>query len=177
MVAGWGRVMQRLPDILTASRGLLALAMVALGFVGPEALTAIVVLTMIGWTTDIFDGRVARRLQKPPTWIGEHEFAFDMLMVLGGLCYLVLAGFVRVPVAIIYVAVAAVFISYFRSKMVTMTFAVVWVAAPLYFAFVYQRAVAFWFLGWIIIALLLDWRRFKGVVLEFIENARQLARR
>ncbi len=163
--------------MLTASRGIIALAMVALGFVGPEALTAVVVLTMIGWTTDILDGRVARHIQKSPTWIGDHEFTFDMLMVFGSLCYLVLAGFVRFPAAIIYVAVAAVFISYFRSKMVTMTFAVVWVAAPLYFAFVFRRAVAFWFLGWIIIALLFDRKRFKGVVLEFIENARQLARR
>lgn len=153
------------------------MAMVSLGFVGPEALTAVVVLTMIGWTTDIFDGRVARHIQKPATWIGEHEFLFDMLMVLGSVCYLVLADFVPVVVAAVYLGVAAAFIIFFRSKMVTMTFAVVWVAAPLYFAFLYERRIGFWFLGWILAALLLDWKRFKGVVLEFIENARQLAKR
>jgi len=169
--------MQRLPDLLTVTRGFIALAMVALGFVGREALTAVVVLMMIGWTTDIFDGRVARRIQKPSTWIGDHEFTFDMLMVLGSLFYLVLADFVPLVLAAIYVAVAALFIVVLRSKMVTMTFAVPWVAAPLYFAFVYERSVGFWFLGWIVAALLLDWKRFKGVVVEFIENARELAKR
>jgi len=172
-----GSEMQRLPDILTASRGFIALAMVALGFVGPEALRIVVVLTMIGWTTDIFDGRVARHIQKPSTWIGEHDFMFDMLMVLGSVFYLVIARFVPFTVAAIYIAVASVFIVIFRSKMVTMTFAVVWVAAPLYFAFLHDRRIGFWFLGWIVLALLLDWKRFKGVVLEFIENARQLAKR
>ncbi|HDS29302.1 MAG TPA: CDP-alcohol phosphatidyltransferase family protein, partial [Candidatus Acetothermia bacterium] len=81
--------MQRIPDLLTLSRAVIAASILALGLVGRPALEAVILLTILGWTTDIFDGRLARRLDKPPTWIGEREFVFDMLMVFSGLCYLV----------------------------------------------------------------------------------------
>jgi len=89
--------MKRVPDLLTLSRGLIAAAILALGFAerldlfAGSALPTVLLLTMLGWTTDIFDGRLARRYNKPPTWVGEKEFAFDMLMVFSGLCYLVLS--------------------------------------------------------------------------------------
>jgi len=115
--------MTNAPDILTASRGVIATLIIALGLVGPRALGWVILLTMIGWTTDILDGRLARRQHKGPTWIGEHEFAFDMMMVFAALCYLVMAGFVPVLPAGIYVTVALLFIILFQSKSVTMSFA------------------------------------------------------
>ena len=166
-----------LPDILTASRGIIAVVIALLGLMGPRALETVVVLTVIGWTTDILDGRIARHYHKPETWIGEREFAFDMIMVLGGLCYLVLAGFVPIPPAAAYVGVATVFVIYFRSKMVTMSFAFPIVALPLVISYFYAPRAAWIFIGWIIAALLFDWKRFKGVVLEFIANAKALANR
>ena len=80
--------MNKVPDLLTLSRGVIAVAIFSLGFVGKQALEAVIVLTMIGWTTDIFDGRLARKYNKPPTWVGEQEFTFDMMMVFSALCYL-----------------------------------------------------------------------------------------
>jgi hypothetical protein len=165
------------PDLLTVSRALLAGAIASLGFVGPPALEAVVVLTMLGWTTDILDGRLARRCGKDASWIGEREFAFDMMMVFAGLCYLVMAGFVPFTPAAIYVAVAAVCVAFFRSKSVTMSFATPLVALPLVVAYLEARQAAWWYLIWIVAALLLDWRRFKGVVLQFIHNYKALARR
>jgi len=159
------------------SRGLIAAAIFALGFVGPGALPIVLILTMIGWTTDILDGRIARRIHKPPTWVGEKEFAFDMMMVFSGLCYLVLSGLVPFLPAVIYVMVAAAFIAYFRSKAVTMSFATPLVALPLVIAYFRAPTALLWFIVWIIAALALDWKRFKNVVLEFIENTKRLARR
>jgi len=167
--------MKWVPDIMTMSRALIALAIACLGFVGPDALTAVLVLTMVGWTTDIFDGRLARRFGKGTTWVGEHEFTFDMVMTFSGLCYLVMAGFIPFTPAAIYVAVAAVFIIAFRSKMITMTFATPIVALPLIVAWFKAPIAARWYIVWIVAALLLDWRRFKGVVSEFLENAKKLA--
>ena len=170
--------MKRVPDILTASRGLIALAIASLGFVGESALSAVLVLTMVGWTTDIFDGRLARRLNKESTWVGEHEFTFDMVMTFAGLCYLVMAGLFPLLIAAVYIATAAVFILVSRgSKMVTMSFAFPVVALPLIIARTKAPVALRWFVVWIVAALLLDWRRFKGVVSEFIANAKKLVNR
>lgn len=155
----------------------MAVALLALGFVGPRALEAVILLTIVGWTTDILDGRLARRYNKPPTWIGEREFIFDMLMVFAGLCYLVMAGFVDPLLALGYVVVAGVCIVIFRSKMITMSFATPLVALPIVVASFNAPRAALWYVVWIVAALLLDWARFKGVVREFLENAKKLAQR
>jgi hypothetical protein len=159
------------------SRGLIAAAIFSLGFVGKSALPTVLLLTMLGWTTDILDGRVARKYNKRPSWVGEKEFSFDMLMVFSGLCYLVLSGFIPFVPAIVYTMVAAAFIAYFRSKMVTMSFAAPVVALPLVVAYFEAPHALVWYVVWIVGALVFDWRRFKGVVLEFIENTRKLAKR
>ncbi len=86
--------MKRVPDLLTASRGGIALVIASLGLVGPRALEAVILLIILGWTTDILDGRLARRYHKEVTWVGEREFVFDMVMVFSGLCYLVMSGFI-----------------------------------------------------------------------------------
>jgi len=175
--------MKRVPDFLTLSRGLIALAILALGFIErgrlltSSALPAVLILTMIGWTTDIFDGRLARKLDKPPTWVGEREFAFDMAMVFSGLCYLVLSDYIPFVPAVIYVMVAAAFIAYFRSKMITMSFATPIVALPLVVAYFKAPHALVWYVVWIVAALVLDWRRFTGVVREFICNAKNLSKR
>lgn len=169
--------MKRVPDLLTASRGIIALAIFSLGFVGARALETVVLLTMLGWTTDILDGRVARRYKKEATWVGEREFIFDMVMVFAGLCYLVMAGFIPVTPAIIYVAVAAVFIAYFRSKMITMSFACPLSALPLIIAYFNAPRAAWIFTVWMCSALLFDWRRLRGVISEFIANAKALQKR
>ena len=169
--------MRKLPDLLTLSRGLVAAVILSLGFVGPHALEAVILLTIIGWTTDIFDGRLARKYHKPPTWIGEREFIFDMLMVFAGLCYLVMSRFIDPWLAFGYIIVAALCIAFFRSKMITMSFATPLVALPLVIASLNAPRAALWYLIWIAGALVLDWPRFKGVVREFLMNAKKLAQR
>ncbi|MCX6094572.1 MAG: CDP-alcohol phosphatidyltransferase family protein [Candidatus Bipolaricaulota bacterium] len=169
--------MKRVPDLLTLSRGAIALTIFSLGFVGKSALEVVLLLTMIGWTTDIFDGRLARKYNKPPTWVGEQEFTFDMLMVFSALCYLVMVDLIPLVPALIYVAIAAACIAYSRSKSVTMSFAFPLVALPLIVATWEAPRAALIYLAWILAALLLGWGRFKGVVTEFILNARRIARR
>jgi len=169
--------MKRVPDYLTALRGFIAVAIACLGFVGRGALETVVLLTMLGWTSDIFDGRLARRYKKEATWIGEREFLFDMVMVFSGLCYLVMVGFVPYLLAGIYVGVAAVFIAYFRSKSVTMSFAFPLVTLPLIFSCLNAPRAAAIYACWIALAVVLDWRRFRGVVREFIDNTRALQKR
>lgn len=169
--------MRKLPDLLTLSRGLVAAVILALGFVGPRALEAVILLTIVGWTTDIFDGRLARKYHKPPTWIGEREFIFDMVMVFASLCYLVMSGFIDPWLAFGYIIIAALCVAFSRSKMITMSFATPLVALPLIIASLNAPRAALWYLIWIVGALALDWPRFKGVIREFLENAKKLTQR
>lgn len=161
---------------MTISRGVIAVAIFSLGFTGRSAFNTVILLTMLGWTTDILDGRLARRYKTDSTWVGEQEFTFDMLMVFAGLCYLVMTGFIPFLPAMIYVAVAAVFIAYFRSKSITMSFAFPLVALPLIVAYFESPAAAIWYAVWIVAALIFDWKRFTGVVREFLENAKSIGK-
>ncbi|MFQ5795945.1 MAG: hypothetical protein ACE5JP_12965 [Candidatus Bipolaricaulia bacterium] len=166
--------MRRLADTLTLSRGGIALIILLLGFAGKRALEAVVFLTIFGWTTDILDGRLAKRSSEEPTWISDKDFPFDMVMVLAGLVYMVLAGFVPALPALIYTVIAGIFMIKSRSKAITELFALPLVVLPLVIAYLEAPEAAYIFIAWIVLALILDWRRFRGVVSEFIQDARQL---
>jgi len=52
---------EKLADLLTLSRITIALVIVSLSFVGKDAYIVVVILALAGATTDIFDGKAARR--------------------------------------------------------------------------------------------------------------------
>jgi len=176
---------RRLPDLLTASRALIASAILGLIPAGPQALRSVTLLLLLGWTTDMLDGRLARRLDKEPTWIGEHEFQFDMLMVLASAIYLVAVGWVPRELGIAYLALAvplslAVHLwgeEFLKFKAFTMLVAFPWVFAPFIVAYFHERQVAYLGLLWMVVALVLDWRRFSGVVGDFLAGAKAFLRR
>ncbi len=175
-----------LPDLLTLSRGAVGMAILGLIPAGSAALTSVLWLLLLGWTTDLVDGRLARRLETAPTWVGEHEFHFDMLMVLSSAVYLVATGLVHRGVGLVYllVAVSLSVLSYTRTgeflkfKSLTMLLAVPWVFGPYVLAYLRgETLVAYAGVLWILFALLADWRRFGGVVGEFLQGARAFIRR
>ena len=176
---------RRLPDLLTASRALIASAILGLIPAGPQALRSVTLLLLLGWTTDMLDGRLARRLDKEPTWIGEHEFQFDMLMVLASAIYLVAVGWVPRGLGVSYLALAvplslAVHLwgeEFLKFKAFTMLVAFPWVFAPFIVAYFHERQVAYLGLLWMVVALVLDWRRFSGVVGDFLAGAKAFLRR
>ncbi len=173
-----------IPDWLTASRILIAVAIVALIPVGPEALDAVAGLLLLGWTTDMVDGRLARRFEKGTTWLGEHDFQIDMIMVLASAVFLTATGLVPLAVGVSYMA-GAVFVSlytlrfrhFLKFKSVTMLLAFPWVFTPFILALFHAPAAAYAGLVWLILALLVDWRRFLGVVGDFLSGARAYIRR
>jgi hypothetical protein len=87
------RLWQVLPDLLTLSRPFFGLAISLVGvFGGREALPVVVFLLMVGWTTDIVDGRLAHwakcKWQRRESWIGQNEIRADSLMLVGVIVYL-----------------------------------------------------------------------------------------
>jgi len=176
--------MKRLADWLTASRAVIALLILLLALEGKRALPAVIFLILIGWTTDILDGTLARRAARrgeaqlgpgENTWLGEHDFTLDMIMVYASFVYLTAVGFVPPKWALGYTAVATVFILWSHgSKSVTELFAFPLVALPLIIAYYEEPWAAYVYLVWIVLALIFAWERFTGVVREFIEGMRRL---
>lgn len=175
---------KRVADLLTASRGLIALLIVLLSLEGKRALPMVILLTIVGWTTDILDGQLARRAAAEGaldlegdenTWIGEHDFALDMIMVYAGFFYLAAAGYVPTQWALGYTLLAAFFVLLTRgSKSVTMLLAFPLVALPLLIAVREAPWAAYVYGIWIVLALILFWHRFVGVVKEFLEGMAHL---
>lgn len=173
-----------IPDWLTASRILIAFGILALVPLGPEALDAVAGLLLLGWTTDMVDGRLARRFEKGPSWLGEHDFQIDMLMVLASAVFLTATGLVPAVVGIPYICIAVLislctlrFRHFLKFKSITMLLAFPWVFTPFILALFYAPVAAYAGLVWMVVALIFDWRRFLGVVGDFLSGARAYLRR
>ncbi|HID08798.1 TPA: CDP-alcohol phosphatidyltransferase family protein [Candidatus Micrarchaeota archaeon] len=169
---------EKLPDWLTAARGLIAAAILGMIPFGPEALSRVIALLLLGWTTDMLDGRLARRYDKSPTWIGDHEFQFDMLMVFASAVYLIAVGLVPAWVGIPYLSFALLLAAwayrtkeFLQFKALAMGLAFPWVFIPFIVAYFHARPAAYAGLVWMLVALVLDWKRFTGVVGDFLHGS------
>jgi len=159
-------------DALTAFRLCLTLYLVWIGFSSSDkvsALTLIVYALLVGWTADILDGWFARK-SNSSTRFGHLDFPLDMAMVAGSLIGITALGYIPVKVTVVYFAVAVVLVWKFPSKSTIMAVACPAVFAPFILA-AFEVPYAFKLsLLWALLALVLDWSRFEGVVLEFIDT-------
>lgn len=159
-------------DALTAFRFCLALYLVWVGFSSSDrvsALTLIVYALLLGWTADILDGWFARK-SNSPTRLGHFDFPLDMVMVAGSMLGITALGFIPAKLTAVYFAVAVALVWKFPSKSTTMAVACPAVFAPFIIA-AFECPYAFRLsLLWALLVLMLDWSRFEGVVLEFIDT-------
>jgi len=165
-MAGW------LADGLTAFRLVLAPYIAWVGFSTEDrnlALTTIVYALLVGWTADILDGWFARRARSR-TYLGHWDFAVDMVMVLGSLLGITAAGFVPVRLTVVYLAFATALVWKLPSKSVTMAVACPAVFAPFLLAALHSPHSFRIAVLWTVSVLILDWGRFEGVVLEFVDT-------
>lgn len=89
-------VAKQVADLITISRGMMALALAWLGIeAGALAFPLAVWILFADWVGDMFDGSIARRSRiQYHTWIGDHDLEVDMFVSLGLLVYLMGAGFI-----------------------------------------------------------------------------------
>lgn len=85
-----------LADFLTLSRGIIGLLILSLSFVGKDAFTVVVTLSLVGAATDVLDGRTARKYlgKDREGRLGKHDLTFDTLLVLCILAYFSLSDIV-----------------------------------------------------------------------------------
>jgi len=164
-----------LADLLTLSRVFVAAVILVAALTRNEQLLVpVVLLTMVGWTTDILDGCLASADAEPrKTWIGDHDFVADMLMVYGGLVYFMLTGYVPIPPFLLYILFSGAIALIWQKQSYTMAVAAPVVAMPLIFSLLHARFLGWVFAGWIVLALVLFWDRFKIEVRTFIKEVEE----
>ena len=108
---------QGLADVLTASRGLIALSILALSFVGAAAYLDVVILTLVGGATDILDGKAARRYRNQAGKLGKYDLPMDTLLVLSVVVYFSFSGIV-IPkmVGLVWAGLATTIIAVYKGK-------------------------------------------------------------
>ncbi|WP_448567254.1 hypothetical protein [Thermus sp.] len=159
-----------LADLATLARaGVVGWVLLQVGE-GPEALGQVVRLLLLGWSLDILDGVLARASGRPSP-LAAWDYPLDAGLAWAGWAYLAGAGLVPVGFAWAWVVLALVLLLRHPRKSLSMllqvppTFAPFLVASGLAPAAFREAAL------WVVLALLLDGRRFLEVVREFLEEA------
>ncbi|MCK9221593.1 MAG: CDP-alcohol phosphatidyltransferase family protein [Limnochordia bacterium] len=83
-----------LADLLTLSRLIGGVALALMSWERTvSSLGRLVKYNMILWSTDMLDGKIARRSQTPPSWIGERDAWIDAILTLGTSIALTRSGY------------------------------------------------------------------------------------
>lgn len=127
---------------------------------------------ILGWTTDIADGRFARASgRKSPGVIGSLDFGADLFMTASLFVLFWRTALFPTWLAVVYGAAALFFSLLTGNKSVAMGFAFGVDLYAFYLSFHVSLALGLQFLAWIVLVLIIDFARFKEVVNEFVENA------
>lgn len=160
-------------DYLTASRGLISLLLFLFIPLGIKSIGLGVILYIVGWTTDILDGRIARTIGNEGR-LARWDFPLDMILTGAGAAYCAYLGIIPglffwiwgvlwLLLAIITRNQAIIMLTAFVCHVVSGVGLVK--ASPLWF----------WVLVvWIALVLTLEFKRFGQVVLNFIRSAGEL---
>ncbi|MBN2028087.1 MAG: CDP-alcohol phosphatidyltransferase family protein [Actinobacteria bacterium] len=175
-VRGWAiENAKAIADVLTGMRFFLSLLIVLCAIVAePGLLPLVVCLTLIGWTTDVLDGKMARMDQAgKKTWIGDMDFATDMIMIYSGLLYFITAGYLPFWPFFFYGIYAGITAFIWTKKSTIMAVAAPIAAVPIIFSFVHYPIWGFVFVGWIAVDLVINWSDFTSEIHEFIGDVEE----
>jgi hypothetical protein len=152
---------KKIADILTLSRLPIALMVFILGAAyGRAALTAGLALVLIGWTTDIFDGRLARSDPNGAhTIIGDADMGIDLVLDVAGLYLFVFAGFIPWIWATAYVAIAATAGLLWPKRDIITWFELPVLALHPILAFVASPILGWFYVAWMVGAVVVNWKR------------------
>ncbi len=162
-------------DALTGVRFFIGLLIVLCAILADRGLLPLVVcLTLIGWTTDVIDGKMARMdTTGRRTWIGDRDFGTDMILIYSGLLYFITAGYLPFWPFFFYGIYAAITAFIWTKKSVLMAVAAPIAAVPIIFSFVYYPIWGWVFVGWIAVDLILNWADFTSEINEFIGDVEE----
>ncbi|MGE5586347.1 MAG: hypothetical protein ACM309_12600 [Bacillota bacterium] len=161
-----------LADVLTLSRGVIAILLLrARDFEDPATVVRFVVLlTLLGWTTDVFDGNLARASGRTGGRISSADFPMDILMTWSAGYVFARTGLIPHALYVGYsvLMVVAALLSRFNRAMV-LGFCAPLAGLPLVVSYVYSPRYFTFFVLWIGVVLIADWKRFTQVVGSFVD--------
>lgn len=104
--------LKTIADGLTALRLAISVALALLGpLVGSQDLNAAAALVLVAWTTDLFDGPLARKSGRAgQNWLGRSDLLIDMVLSVALLVYMGSVGLVYFWLGLAYVALWGVVI-------------------------------------------------------------------
>jgi cardiolipin synthase len=169
-------VAKQVADLITIARGCLVVLLPWLALTqGKASLPWAAVLLAADWTGDVLDGALARRSGvKQQTWVGAHDLEIDIAVSLGLWIYLIIAGFLSLTVALIYLLLWGAY--FFRAgipRSMGMLF-----QAPIYGWFIYVALIhatssGLMLSAWVITVVIITWPRFpQEVIPGFLHGMR-----
>ncbi len=165
----------RIPDVLTWARVGLGLVFLSLAFIVRRYPLALLVwLVCLGWLTDALDGFLARVLREEgSSWVGRRDHLVDAFFAACLVICLLGSEYVSGAFGVVFGAIA-VFAMLLRSRVLNMTF-----ITAAYLAFILitvQRSTVLGFvlIGYALVAMTVDWKRFKSLVGLYLSGAREL---
>ena len=171
-------VAKQIADIFTFIRVLLSPTLIVLGLVrGAEGLPLAIAVMIVSWTSDALDGPIARRSRvKYHTWLGDHDLEVDMLVSIGLMVYMLLAGFLDIQIVGVYILLWVLVIwRWGHMRSLGMLF-----QAPIYASFIVismqvAPAAGGWMIGWILATTIITWPRFpREVIPGFLEGMKSV---
>jgi hypothetical protein len=167
-------------DLITASRGILGLLIAWLGLTqGADALPVVVLLMLLDWTGDFVDGTIAHRSRHPRrTRIGDSDIYIDLFVSICLGIFLVNAGFVGLTIGFWYAIAWMLLLWRFGLDRNLIMLA----QSPIYLWFIMVAmqvlpTMGSWLVIWVLIALMINWRRFsKDIVPKFISGIASMLR-
>jgi len=157
-------------DLLTYTRAAVALYIAAMAWreAPLPALHGIVILALVGWSTDLFDGPLARYSGTPPSRIGLLDMWVDLLLHWCTALALALAGWVPLWALAGWAAGFALTHHFHPTVTVRLGFAAPLAALPIGFTLLRDPPLAQLFLLWLGAVLLLRHRRLPELIAEFV---------
>jgi phosphatidylglycerophosphate synthase len=145
-------------DILTLSRLPIAFLVLLLAIAGGHsALGAGLLLILVGWTTDIFDGRLARMdPNRTHTFIGDADLAVDLVLDAAGWILFVSAGYIPALWGYLYLVSAAAIIAFFPQRTVITYLELPVLALHPVFAFISSPLLGWLYAAWLLGAMVLN---------------------
>ena len=163
---------ENLADFLTLSRGIIGLVILSLSSIGKDAYITVVILTLFGAATDIFDGKAARHYlcENREGRLGKYDLEVDTFFVLCAIGYLSLSEIVIPKVlGLGWIGLALITIALYKRKpKILLLFEIPSIIALIFVTGIYDLGIfSLIILPAIVVALIINRKRVFYLLFEY----------
>jgi len=144
---------------------------------GPDAVRMLLKWNMLVWTTDVFDGPLARYSRTPPSRLGRAEQSIDLLVGWGTALALVRMGILPAWALVTWGVLFAIAHVFRPTAATRLGFMLPLVILPPVVGFLHAPPQGWIYLLWIVLMAVVAWNRLKEVIESFVEGLPDAARR